>query len=144
MTVIVTDRGFSRDDAPAGSILPFEALWSGQDLPETALAVDFPNDRDPGDLAPWFHRIALVRITFPAMGDGRGFSIASRLRGLGYAGRLRAAGPLIADQFRAARRTGFDEVEIPDDIATRQPESAWVAASAPRPDYRARLAGRAA
>ena len=38
---------------------------------------------------------------------------------MGYAGRLRAAGPLIADQFRAARRVGFDEVELPDAVAER-------------------------
>ena len=36
------------------------------------------------------------------MGDGRGFSIGARLRAMGYVGRLRAAGPLIADQFVAA------------------------------------------
>ena len=89
-------------------------LWSGQDLPEEALAVDFPNDRDPADLAPWLDRLALIRVAFPAMGDGRGFSIARRLRAMGYAGRLRAAGPLIPDQFRAARRVGYDEVELPD------------------------------
>ena len=41
---------------------------------------------------------------------------------MGYTGRLRAAGPLIADQFRAARRVGFDEVELPDAVAGAQPE----------------------
>ena len=44
---------------------------------------------------------------------------------MGYAGRLRAAGPLIADQFRAARRVGFDEIELPDAMAERQPEEQW-------------------
>ena len=53
------------------------------------------------------------------------FSIAARLRAMGYAGRLRAAGPLIADQFRAARRVGFDEIELPDAMAERQPEPQW-------------------
>ena len=42
------------------------------------------------------------RIAFPAMGDGRGFSIARRLRAMGYRGVLRAKGPLVADQARAA------------------------------------------
>jgi uncharacterized protein (DUF934 family) len=105
--------------------LPFDFFWSGQDLPEEALAVEFPNDRDPADLAPWLERLALIRVAFPAMGDGRGFSIARRLRAMGYAGRLRAVGPLIADQFRAARRVGFDEVELPDAVAERQPEAQW-------------------
>ena len=44
---------------------------------------------------------------------------------MGYDGRLRAAGPLIADQFRFARRVGFDEVELPEAVAERQPEEQW-------------------
>ena len=104
-------------------MLPFDVFWSGQDLPEEGLAVEFPNDRDPADLAPWLDRLELIRVAFPAMADGRGFSIARRLRGMGYAGRLRAAGPLVADQMRAARRVGFDEVELPDGVAERQPEA---------------------
>jgi uncharacterized protein (DUF934 family) len=124
MTVLVTEAGFGADDWTA-DVLSFEDFWSGQDLPEEALAVDFPNDRDPADLAPWLDRLALIRVAFPSAADGRGFSIASRLRAMGYAGRLRAAGPLIADQFRAARRVGFDEVELPDAMAERQPEAQW-------------------
>jgi uncharacterized protein (DUF934 family) len=45
---------------------------------------------------------------------------------MGYRGRLRAHGPLIADQYAMARRSGFDEVEIPDDLAARQPEDQWL------------------
>ena len=71
------------------------------------------------------------------MGDGRGFSIARRLRAMGYAGRLRAAGPLIPDQLRAARRVGFDEVELPDAVAARQGEAAW--RLRPQGSYQARL-----
>ena len=73
------------------------------------------------------------------MADGRGFSIARRLRAMGYTGRLRAAGPLIADQFRAAQRVGFDEIELPESLAGRQPEEQW----RPRPSlsYQDRLAG---
>ena len=44
---------------------------------------------------------------------------------MGYKGRLRAAGPIIVDQVRAARRVGFDEFEIPREIADRQPEALW-------------------
>jgi uncharacterized protein (DUF934 family) len=136
-TVLVTDEGFTPEDWAESRILPFEALGA-EDEPQDALAVDFPNDRDPADLAPWLDRLALVRVAFPAMADGRGFSIAARLRAMGYEGRLRAAGPLIADQYPAARRTGFDEVEVPAEIAERQPEEDW--RPRPRPDYRVRLA----
>ena len=124
MTVLVTEGGFAPDDW-TGPVLPFAALADGEHLPEGALAVAFPNDRDPAELAPWLDRLALVRIDFPAMGDGRGFSIARRLRAMGYAGRLRAAGPLIPDQLRLARRVGFDEIELADARAARQPAAQW-------------------
>ncbi|HRO11376.1 DUF934 domain-containing protein [Amaricoccus sp.] len=124
MSVLVTERGFAEDDW-TGEVHPFDIFWSGQDLPEEPLAVEFPNDRDPADLAPWLDRLALIRVAFPAMSDGRGFSIARRLRDMGYGGRLRAAGPLVADQLRAARRVGFDEIELPEAMAERQPESMW-------------------
>jgi uncharacterized protein (DUF934 family) len=137
MPVLVTEAGFAPDDWAEAQVLPFDVFWSGQDLPEEALAVEFPNDRDPADLAPWLERLALIRVAFPAMNDGRGFSIARRLRAMGYAGRLRAAGPLIADQFRAARRVGFDEIELPEALAARQPEEQWRAGM--RPSYQDRL-----
>ncbi len=138
MTVLVTDRGFGDDDWAGREILPFETLAAGGDLPADGLAIDFPNDRDPAELAPWFGRLALVRIAFPSFTDGRGFSVATRLRGLGYGGRLRARGYVIADQYTALRRSGFDEVEIPEDLARRQPETSWKLHD--RPDYRARIA----
>ena len=119
------------------AVLPLDVFWSRQDLPAEGLAVDFPNDRDPAELAPWLDRLALIRVAFPAMADGRGFSIARRLRAMGYAGRLRAAGPLIADQFRAARRVGFDEVELPDAMAG--PPARGAVARRPQGSYQDRL-----
>ena len=50
-----------------------------------------------------------------------------------------AAGPLVADQFRIARRVGFDEVELPDALAERQPEPQWH--RPPRRSYQERLTG---
>ena len=138
MSVIVTESGFSPDAWAEGRVLPFDFFWSGQDLPEEPLAVEFPNDRDPADLEPWLHRLDMIRVEFPAMGDGRGFSIARRLRALGFTGRLRAAGPLVADQLRAALRVGFDEIELPEAIAARQPEPIWLA-RATAPSYQDRL-----
>lgn len=62
---------------------------------------------------------ALVALVFPSFADGRGFSLARRLRQAGYDGILRAVGPLIPDQCHFAERVGFDELEIPDDMALR-------------------------
>ena len=67
----------------------------------------------------------LIAIRFPSSADGRGNSIAKRLRLLGYEGRLRAQGHVLADQYPLALRCGFDEVEIEDELAARMPEAQW-------------------
>lgn len=96
------------------------------DLPESgAAALDLPNDADAEALVARLSGIELIRIPFPSSHDGRGFSLGRRLRDLGYRGRLRAAGRIISDQFRYALDCGFDEVEIDDTLAARQPESHW-------------------
>ncbi|MCL5777655.1 DUF934 domain-containing protein [Limibaculum sp. FT325] len=99
-------------------------------LDHAPLGVHLPNTADAAALASEFSRLALISIDFPAFNDGRGFSIARRLRELGYTGRLRAAGPVIADQFAYLLECGFDEVEIPDALAARQPAEHWLAAIA--------------
>jgi uncharacterized protein (DUF934 family) len=59
---------------------------------------------------------------------------------MGFEGRLRARGHVIADQYAMARRSGFDEVEIDDALATRQPEAQWLArANWKAHDYQSRL-----
>ena len=87
-----------------------------------------------------FSDIDLIRVIFPSFADGRGFSLARHLRLLGFNGRLRAFGPVLADQYTMARRAGFDEVEIPDALAQRQSQDQWQARSDWRAhDYQSRL-----
>ncbi|WP_316014972.1 DUF934 domain-containing protein [Roseobacter sp. HKCCA0434] len=117
MSVIVTDAGFGPDTFEAGFAAPGEQA-PGQ-------GVDLPNDADVASLYPAIAEAPLIRIPFPSSADGRGFSIASRLRDLGYRGRLRAQGHVIAEQYRKARGSGFDEVEIDEALAARQPEPQW-------------------
>lgn len=131
MSVIVTDTGF----APvADSVNPGLAdLGAGS-------AVDLAHTDDPAALAPVLGQLRLIRVAFPAFSDGRAFTIARRLRMMGYGGELRALGPVIADQYAMARRVGFDAVEIPDDLAARQPESQWqFRANWQAHDYQSRL-----
>ncbi len=135
MTVIVTDRGFAPEDW-AASIMPLA------EAAEDATALDLPNDTDPVSLAGRLERLTMIRVDFPSASDGRGFSIARQLRLLGYEGRLRARGHVIADQYAMARRAGFDEVEISDALAARQPEDQWTfRANWQAHDYQARLRG---
>ena len=129
---IVRKTGFaadvwSREDGAERRILPFEDALVALEGGASQIGVDMPNDADPARLAPFFDRIALVAVAFPAFSDGRGFSIAQRLSALGYAGALRASGALIPDQFAYALVCGFDEIEIDADRAERQPEAQWLA-----------------
>ncbi|WP_425090562.1 DUF934 domain-containing protein [Tropicimonas sp. S265A] len=118
MSVIVTDTGFGQDDWNA-SFTPL-AEAPANDM----AAIDLASDTDP-DALPRVLNAQIVRIDFPSFADGRGFTLARRLRDLGFTGRLRARGHVVSDQYAMARRSGFDEVEISDDLAARQPEGEW-------------------
>ncbi len=138
---IVSETGFRDDDAPdwRAPEAVMGAATEGADL-----AVMLAADADPAALAGALGRIALIGVRFEAFSDGRGFSLARRLRALGYEGRLRAVGALIPDQFRHARACGFDEIAIDAARAARQPEADWLRAAAHRaPPFalRARAAG---
>lgn len=98
-------------------------------------------DTDPATLSDQMHH-PLIAIQFPSFSDGRGFTLARRLRELGYQGKLRATGRLIADQYGMARRVGFDEVQVAGDIAARQPVDQWLARADWKAwDHRETLAG---
>lgn len=122
MSVLVTDTGFQPEDW-IHDFTPLDQLAANDAAP--AVAVDVPSDADPDTFEGRLDAIDLIRIDFPSFADGRGFTIARNLRRMGYAGRLRAKGHVIADQYAMARRSGFDEVEIDDDLAKRQPEDQW-------------------
>ena len=130
MTFIVTDNGFREDDmaAEAAGAVSLDALVASDNDESVALALG--NDADIEAVRPFLDRLHLIVIPFPSFADGRGFTLARRLRQAGYAGRLRASGHLIADQYGQARRVGFDEVAISDDLAARQPEAQWLARAA--------------
>lgn len=106
MSVIIQDSGFVADD--------FNGTF-----------VELASDTDPNTLAE-YEGASAIAVDFPSFADGRGFTIARLLRLQGFKGRLRARGHVIADQYAMARRSGFDEVEISDDLAERQGESQWL------------------
>ncbi|MEM9049321.1 MAG: DUF934 domain-containing protein [Pseudomonadota bacterium] len=112
-------------------ILPWaEDLVLPEGHPADMTGLHIPNDLDPEAMTRFFAQLGLISVAFPAFSDGRGFSIARRLRGMGWTGRLRAAGPVIADQFAYLLECGFDEVETPEKLDARQPQPQWEAALA--------------
>ncbi|MEY3233495.1 MAG: hypothetical protein RL230_766 [Pseudomonadota bacterium] len=84
--VIVTDSGFAAEDWQGGFV-PLAEIAASE-----ARGIDLVNTDDPARLSNRLAEIAMIRITFPAFSDGRGFTLARRLRVMGYAGRLRAQG----------------------------------------------------
>ena len=120
MTQLINDTGFVTDD------------WTGP-------VQDVAADADPAEVDL---DAEMIRVDFPSFADGRGFTIARMLRLRGYRGRLRAAGHVLSDQYAMARRVGFDEVEIADTLAARQPAAEWHARSDwTAHDYQSRLRG---
>ncbi len=68
----------------------------------------------------------LIVISFSSLSDGRGFSLAKQLREQGYEKIIRAKGHLLVDQYPLALRCGFNEIEISQSQASRQPEQQWI------------------
>ncbi|NRB00966.1 MAG: DUF934 domain-containing protein [Rhodobacteraceae bacterium] len=129
-SIIITDDGFAQEDWTQAFVTP-EDLAANDAAP--VVAVDLTSDADLAPLQDRLDRIDMVRVDFPSFSDGRGFTIARQLRRMGFDGRLRARGHVIADQYAMARRSGFDEVEISAELAARQPEDQWLR----RADWRA-------
>lgn len=128
MSVIVTDKGFAQDD------------WTGGFEGENVLQLS--SNAALKDEVDTLEGVELIVVDFPSFADGRGFTLARQLRLQGFTGRLRAKGHVLADQYTMVRRSGFDEVEITDDLATRQPEDQWLArANWQNHNYQARLRG---
>ncbi len=125
MTQLINDAGFVPDDWTDG-FRDWEGVTSSSYATEAGYALDIPNTVGAEQIKPYFNQAAMIRIDFPSSHDGRGFSIARHLRLIGYTGRLRAHGHVLADQYAMARRCGFDEVEISDALAERQPEDQWL------------------
>ncbi|WP_279478923.1 DUF934 domain-containing protein [Aureimonas sp. SK2] len=98
------------------------------DRRNTPLGLHVGGDTPLCALESYLGTVDLISVGFPSFSDGRGLSLAKRIRRAGFSGTLRASGPLIADQFREALDCGFDEIELPDAMAARQPVEQWMAA----------------
>ena len=78
------------------------------------LGVILPSEKPAELVVPYLASLALVCIDFPKFRDGRGFTIARKLRQLfAYAGDIRAVGHVLPDQFTALISCGFTSILTP-------------------------------
>jgi uncharacterized protein (DUF934 family) len=99
-------------NVPAGKIIVPLKVWHAQreDLLERKdIGVWFASNERVEDLQNDVAQLPVIAVDFPKFGDGRGYSIAYRLRArLGYRGELRAIGDVLRDQLFYMQRAGFD------------------------------------
>jgi len=108
-------------------LVPLEVIDTAiEDRRNERLGLTVANDAHICAIEPYLGALDLISVVFPSFSDGRGLSLAKKLRRAGFKGTLRASGPLIADQFAEALACGFDEVKLPDALAARQPLQQWL------------------
>ncbi|MCU0830873.1 MAG: DUF934 domain-containing protein [Rhizobiaceae bacterium] len=108
MAELYTQAGFAADTAAE----PL-ALADFLAAPGNATSVLLEPDARLEGLVPHLGQLERIVIRFPKFNDGRGYSLAARLRlHHGYQGVLRATGDVLIDQVQYFFRQGFDELLI--------------------------------
>lgn len=108
------------DDAPLPAqgdlLMPlarFEAEREVLKNHEGKIGVILPSDIQAETAATIANHVDLLAIQFNAYTDGRGYSLARRLRQEhGYRGELRAVGDVLRDQLYYMARCGFDAFDL--------------------------------
>ena len=101
-------------EVPQGKIIVPLKVWQAQreKLQHSELGVWLDSDERAEELAGDLDRFAVIAVNFPKFADGRGYTLAYRLRvRLGYRGELRAIGDVLRDQLFYMQRVGFDTFE---------------------------------
>ncbi len=137
-----------------GSIIVPLALWQHERAQLLArkgkLGVWLDSHEDPATLADDLNHFALVAVTFPKFGDGRGYSTARLLRErYGWKGELRAIGEVVRDHLFFMAGCGFDAFLLREDQDPQEAltgfndfsESYQTSVAQPQPLFRRRLAG---
>ena len=125
--VIITNKGFGSDDWIGRSVIePANILSDNFEKEQLKKAhLKLGNDFQVETLKSFLPYLSAISINFPSEKDGRGFSLARRLRQLGYLGVLRATGHVMVDQYRHATQSGFNQIAISSKLAKRMPEPYW-------------------
>ena len=91
-------------------------------------------DQDPAEILPLLGLLTLIVVEFPKSRDGRGFTLARLLRERhGFEGDLRAAGPLLPDQFAMLLQCGFSSLLVSAAIPAVRWQDAAAALNQARP-----------
>jgi uncharacterized protein (DUF934 family) len=100
-------------------IVPFSRIQeSGDEIfaLTSSVGVIIETETPYGDIGDFADKITFADIRFPVFGDGRGFSLAVRLRkDFGFKGEIRASGHVLPDQALFLLRAGFDSVDAPEE-----------------------------
>lgn len=101
---------------PVGKTLVPLKVWLAQQtvlLHRADIGVWFASDERVEDLQDHVAKFSVIAVDFPKFGDGRGYTIAYRLRERsGYRGELRAIGDVLRDQLFYMQRAGFDAFAV--------------------------------
>ena len=113
-TVLHLKEGEAADSVtvPAGKVIVPLPVWNCQhetlqQRPE--LGVWLASFERAEDIPDDVHRFPVIAVDFHKFTDGRGYTLAYRLRKqMGYRGELRAMGDILCDQLFYLKRVGFD------------------------------------
>ena len=108
MSAVFTKNGFVDNTAPEAVALADFLAAPGN---ITSIVLE-PNSRLEA-LEPYLGQLAMIAVRFPKYADGRGYSLAARLRlHYKFTGTLRAVGDVLTDQIQHFFRQGFDELVV--------------------------------
>ncbi|MEM8594515.1 MAG: DUF934 domain-containing protein [Pseudomonadota bacterium] len=113
----LNDEALSASDVSANDVAPL-TLWkdakSNINSAELGVLLDSSDALD--DLLDHLNQLPIIAINFPLFTDGRGYSLARRLRTrYHYTGDIRAVGDVLLDQLFYMRRCGFSSFSLRDE-----------------------------
>jgi len=117
-TVLRLKEGEAADSVlvPSGKVIVPLPVWNCQHETLQArpeLGVWLASFERVEDLQDDVHRFPVIAVDFHKFSDGRGYTLAYRLRKqLGYHGELRAMGDILQDQLFYLKRVGFDTFTV--------------------------------
>lgn len=120
-TVLRLKEGEAADSVtvPAGKVIVPLPVWNCQHEAlqgRKELGVWLASFERAEDIPDEIHRFPVIGVDFHKFTDGRGYTLAYRLRKqMGFCGELRAMGDVLRDQLFYLKRVGFDSFAVRED-----------------------------